>query len=134
MYQKQSGIILGFHGCDVTVQLSVLNSPTKHLQHSINDHDWLGQGIYFWENSPERALNFAQEVKKREPGKIQTSAVLGAIIDLGRCLDLLDAENLTFVKAAYDELKQIFDSAGKQLPENVVIKNSGEIQSPSSSP
>jgi hypothetical protein len=38
---------------------------------------------------------------KQKTGKIKTPAVLGAIIDLGNCLNLIDAEHLDLVKAAY---------------------------------
>jgi hypothetical protein len=114
MYQKQSGLVLG---CDLKIQKQVINSITNVLAPSKNDYDWLGHGIYFWENSPQRALSFAKEVKKRE-GSIQTPAVIGAVLSLGKCLDLLDSENLQLVKEAYEELKEIFEKAGAPLPQN----------------
>jgi hypothetical protein len=126
MYHKQSGLILGFHGCDKKTQLSVLNSSSAHLKRSTNDYDWLGNGIYFWENSPERALQFAIEKKKRGEDEIKNPAVLGAIIDLGECLDLLDFENTDLVKVAYHDLKKIYDSAGLQLPENIPFNQAGK--------
>jgi len=50
--------------------------------------------MYFWENGPSRALDYAQELKNRPAGKVKNSieepAVIGAIIQLGNCLDLLD--------------------------------------------
>ncbi len=118
MYQKQTGLILAFHGCDLKTQKEVLHSPSNILRASKNEYDWLGNGLYFWENSPERAMRFAREVKKREPEKIKTPAVIGAVIGLGKCLDLLDAENLELVKAAYADVKAIFESAGKPFPQN----------------
>jgi hypothetical protein len=126
MYHKQSGLILGFHGCDKKTQQSILNSSSAHLKHSTNDYDWLGNGIYFWENSPERALQFAIEKKKRGEDEIKNPVVLGAIIDLGKCLDLLDFENTDLVKAAYHDLKKIYGSAGLQLPENISFNQAGK--------
>jgi hypothetical protein len=38
---------------------------------------------------------------KTKIGEIKTPAVLGAIIDLGNCLNLIDAEHLELVKAAH---------------------------------
>ena len=126
MYQKQSGLILGFHGCDAKVQRSILKSSSHHLTGSLNDYDWLGNGIYFWENNPERAMQFAKEKKKREPEEIKIPSVLGAIIDLGNCLDLLDAENSALVKAAYEDLKKIYQSSGLPLPQNVSFEDEGK--------
>ena len=123
MYQKQSGLILGFHGCDKKVQQQVINSPSNLLVHSKNNYDWLGHGIYFWVNSPHRALQFAREAKRRG-ADINNPAVIGAVIDLGKCLDLLDSENLGLVKAAYSELKDVFDKAGQPLPQNIAPEGS----------
>jgi hypothetical protein len=50
----------GFHSCDKSVGLNVLNGK-DFLQHSTNPWDWLGEGIYFWEQNPGRALEYANE-------------------------------------------------------------------------
>lgn len=123
MYQKQSGLILAFHGCDITVQQQAICSSSNILLSSNNDYDWLGHGIYFWENSPQRAIEFARESAKRNKSDIKKPAVLGAAIELGRCLDLLDSANLQLVKAAYEDLKQIMEMAGEPMPKNKVLKN-----------
>lgn len=60
------GVIHGFHGCDRRVGETVLSSHTQHLKSSRNDYDWLGHGIYFWEASPERGLEFARAAKVRK--------------------------------------------------------------------
>jgi len=103
MYSTRSGLILGFHGCDHSVAQAVLNGRSS-LKASVNIYDWLGHGSYFWENSPARALEFAQHIQKnpnRSTGKITKPAVIGAVIDLGVCLDLLDYQNLQLLKTAY---------------------------------
>ena len=78
----------------------------------------MGRGIYFWENNPARALSFAQEQSKRKDSDIITPSVLGAVIDLGYCLDLLDEDNITLVKDAYDSLSKLYSLSGKVLPIN----------------
>ncbi len=118
MYQKQSGLIIGFHGCDSKIQKAVITSSNNILLSSKNDYDWLGHGIYFWENSPLRALEFANESAKRKQNNIKTPAVVGAVIELGNCLDLLDSANLQLVRRAYQEIKEIMDIAGEPMPEN----------------
>ena len=59
MYTTRPGLILGFHGCDNSISLKVLVGE-ESLRSSENEYDWLGHGIYFWENSDSRALEFAQ--------------------------------------------------------------------------
>lgn len=124
MYQKQSGLILGFHGCDIKTQQKIINTNQNVMIPSQKEYDWLGHGIYFWQNSPHRALEFAKESKKRKDSNIRTPAVVGAVLDLGNCLDLLDSENLQLVKGAYEEIKEIFKNADKELPKNIAPKGS----------
>lgn len=94
-------LVLGYHGCDLTVARKVV-SGADLLKPSQNEHDWLGSGFYFWEDSYARALRWAQDEERGQAGKIGTAAVLGAIIDLGNCLNLIDAEHLGLVKAAHE--------------------------------
>lgn len=93
-------LVLGYHGCDLSVARKVVASDDQLLP-SHNEYDWLGGGLYFWEDSPARALRWAREEAGRNSGKVQTPAVLGAIIDLGNCLNLIDTEHLGLVKAAH---------------------------------
>lgn len=76
LYQKQSGLIIGFHGCDSKVQKEAILSSKNILLVSNNAYDWLGHGIYFWENSPERALEFARESSKRNKNKFKNQRCL----------------------------------------------------------
>ena len=68
MYSKLPNLVLGFHGCDQSVYEEVI-IKNGMLNKSENTYDWLGHGIYFWENNPKRALEWAIELKKR--GKIR---------------------------------------------------------------
>lgn len=78
--------VLAYHGCDADVAAQLLaGMPFKPSE---NDFDWLGRGIYFWEHGSDRALRFAQFQKDR--GKVKEPAVVGAIIQLGHCFDLMD--------------------------------------------
>ncbi len=96
--------MFGFHGLDETVGRAVLNNETE-LKHSKNSYDWLGHGVYFWENSFERARQYAEESQVRKDSTIQNPFVIGAIIDLGNCLDLLDKKCLDLLRNAYIELE-----------------------------
>lgn len=79
--------VVGYHGCDRSVAEAVVLGRDR-IRASNNRYDWLGTGIYFWEQGPERALEFAQWKAGR--GELAEPAVLGAVIHLGRCFDLAD--------------------------------------------
>jgi hypothetical protein len=108
-------LVLGYHGCDLAVARGIITGRKEQLR-STNEYDWLGSGFYFWEDSPARALHWARDEAKRKTGKVKTPAVLGAIIDLGNCLNLIDAEHLHLVKSAYEAYLELCKiSGGKPL-------------------
>jgi len=120
MYSRKTGLILAFHGCDKSVVEDVLLGK-QNLKKSENLYDWLGHGFYFWENSPSRAIEYAMSLKKN-PHKakkvIKEPAVLGAVIDLGYCLDLLDYENLKLLKSAHEIIVETNSKSGNPIPLN----------------
>lgn len=65
LYSRRSNLVIGFHGCDKTVVDAVVAGKTDLLS-STNDYDWLGNGIYFWENNEERAWQWAKDLVKKE--------------------------------------------------------------------
>ena len=73
MYEKLPNLTIGFHGCSQETYEKVIlyNQPLKASE---NSYDWLGHGIYFWEQNLQRA----KEWSKRRYGK--DSAVIGAVI------------------------------------------------------
>jgi hypothetical protein len=120
LYQRLPGLVLGFHGCDREVGEAILCGSVQHLIQSENKYDWLGSGIYFWENDPLRAWEFAEEGNrkpKHQRGHIAEPFVIGAVIDLGFCLNLTDRRALDELSVAYDTLKLSY-SSGEQMPEN----------------
>jgi hypothetical protein len=129
MYSRGSGIIYGFHGCDKSVAENVVNLK-QPLKESINKYDWIGNGMYFWENSPSRALEFATHLMNN-PGKsknpIKDPCVIGSVIHLGNCLDLLDYEKLNLLKFGYEILEATLKSSNKPLPTNKPIGNLQEL-------
>ncbi|HEY0395166.1 MAG TPA: hypothetical protein VGD01_11790 [Candidatus Elarobacter sp.] len=85
---------------------------------SDNDFDWLGPGIYFWENNWGRALEFANEQMQRKGSKIKEPFVVGAVIDLGSCLDLTTKTSIDLVCVAHDLLTKEFAKSGARMPAN----------------
>ena len=93
LYSHRSQLVLGFHGCDAALAEQVVLGKTM-LKESDHDYDWLGHGIYFWENNVDRAEQWAKENSKLKNSSIKTPGVLGAYLDLGNCLDLTDSASL----------------------------------------
>jgi hypothetical protein len=110
-------LVLGYHGCDEALAKTVI-SDGEGLRPSANEWDWLGHGIYFWEDSYARALRWARDETKRKGGKVKIPAVVGAIIDLGNCLNLVDVEHVALVKAAHEEYVGICRTAPAPQAEN----------------
>lgn len=124
MYSRLPHWVLGFHGCDQSTYEDVLFHKGT-LEPSTNQWDWLGNGIYFWEHSYDRALEWAQGLKERK--KIKEPAVIGAVIDLGRCLNLTDYASSKVLKEGYKLLEAYCASSGVPLPENRPLKRSRDI-------
>lgn len=118
LYEKISNLILGFHGCNKHTFEEVIYRG-KMLKPSKNKYDWLGHGIYFWENGYDRALNWALEKFGKDD-----AAVIGAVIDLGQCLNLTDLSGTKALKEAFLIMKSLYESLGYKLPENRQLKNS----------
>lgn len=93
----------------------------RSLIASENDYDWLGHGVYFWEHNARRAFEFACEVRDGPHGRrqqIKRPAVVGGIIDLGLCLNLLDNRFIEIVRRAYADLVLLHQEAGEPIPRN----------------
>jgi hypothetical protein len=82
--------VIAYHGCEAETAERILAG--EPFRRSENDFDWLGHGVYLWEYGIDRALRWAQK-------KCTAPAVVGAIVQLGNCFDLLDTR-------ATDELAQ----------------------------
>jgi hypothetical protein len=116
VHRLSTSFIFGYHGCDRRIGESILAGQTT-LQKSENNYDWLGPGIYFWETNPERALQFAFEKLKRNQD-IREPYVVGAVIDLGLCLDLTTKDSLDLLKDAHESLMSTILSDGTDSPVN----------------
>lgn len=111
---KYDRTVIAYHGCDAEIAERLLAGES--FKKSQNDYDWLGEGIYFWEFGADRALKFAQDQKRR--GKTKTPAIVGALVQLGRCFDLMDTRFTEELPVAFHLLKDVHAEGGKPLPEN----------------
>ena len=106
--------VIGYHGCDAAVADRLLAGQS--FKPSDNDFDWLGSGVYFWEYGADRAMRFAMEQCAR--GKVATPAIVGAVLQLGRCFDLLDTRFTGDLAAEYAAWEAIMREAAIPLPVN----------------
>ena len=116
MHRLAASFVLGYHGCDRGTGESLLKG--EPFRPSANDYDWLGPGVYFWEANPQRGLEFARESSKRRNSAIQQPFVVGAVIELGLCLDLTTSGGIGLVKMAYRALYESTSAAAGPLPTN----------------
>lgn len=126
MNRHRSGFVLGYHGCDETVAEAILGGEEMRI--SARDYDWLGPGAYFWEGDETRAMEWADE--RVRMGKYRRSAVVGAVIDLGNCLDLTVRSHLDLLKDAHRSLVAAFAVAGKPLPQNKDVPRRAGAEKP----
>lgn len=131
MYSNLPNLIIGFHGCDMNTYENVIYKHEK-LHASHNSYDWLGSGIYFWENSLDRAEEWADSYCKRynrnhPDEKPKEPAVIGAVISLGHCLNLTDYGSTSILQMGYEILKLELSLLGKPLPVNRDISGNKDL-------
>lgn len=104
MYTSPSGLVLGFHGCDKSVADKVLSGKTR-LTSSTNSYDWIGNGIYFWENNPARALEYAKVIMKY-PERVRNP---------------IKEPAFSSVRAMFTEGKDVYNGAGFKEKNHIQI-------------
>ena len=120
MYDSRPNLLIGFHGCEEAVKQKLIHSSNS-FQISRKPYDWLGHGMYFWENNEDRAMEWALEKQKR--GEIDEPAVVGAVLQLGYCFDLLDSRYVNLLKNSYELMANSYKAVAKELPQNKSLRN-----------
>ena len=77
-------IVDGYHG---TTSSKVENIMSKGFFPSTNSYDWLGHGIYFWQDAPLRAIEWVRESAANPTDR---PVLVKARLRLSNCIDLLD--------------------------------------------
>jgi hypothetical protein len=117
LYKTQPSFVLGFHGCDEAIGRAII-AGEQPIEPSNNAYDWLGNGAYFWEGSPQRAWQWAESVHSRRPHFVKKPFVVGAVIDLGLCFSLTDIDSTAELRTAFELFKLATEEQGQALPEN----------------
>ncbi|MXV14416.1 hypothetical protein [Hufsiella ginkgonis] len=120
MTPYQPSYLIGYHACDKEIGMRILQG-NDDLNSSTNPWDWLGHGAYFWEQDVMRAAQYAYETAagmQRNKNGIKVPFVLGAIIDPGNCLNLVESRAMPVLSRAYEMINNIYHLSGKLLPTN----------------
>lgn len=115
-----SGYVIGYHSCDRELGLRLI-SGSDELKLSNNKWDWLGEGIYFWEDDPQRALQYATENaagSQKNKMAVKIPFVVGAVLDLGKCLNLVEVESLKILAKAHVSLTKLIEVSDTPMPVN----------------
>ena len=111
---RHARTVLAYHGCDPAFAARVLTGEVEiaDWKPSTNEYDWLGHGIYFWEYAPERALTWGNRPSAARGG------VIGAIVQLGNCLDLTDIKDTQLLADSFESVREEYEREGIELPTN----------------
>lgn len=115
LYNTRPNLMIGFHGCDISIRNELVNNPNK-IKKSQESFDWLGNGFYVWENNFSRAMKWAQDKQRR--GQILEPSVVGVVYQLEYCLDFTDSEFIDILAKYYELFKRDMSVAGIELPKN----------------
>jgi hypothetical protein len=105
-------LLLAYHGCDASTRDDLVTRRLSTLEHSRNEYDWHGPGIYFFEGDPQRALGFAKASARRPEAMftkrpIATPAVVGAVICAHSCLDMTVQKGLDEFEQTLEQLESL---------------------------
>ncbi|MCE9566395.1 MAG: hypothetical protein K8U57_30595 [Planctomycetes bacterium] len=103
--------VIGYHG--TTVEAADRLVAGDPFEESDEDDEWFGKGIYFWEHAFQQAWWWARRDDNPHP------AVIGAVLRLGRCFDLLDTGNVTLLRGFHDKMVADMQDVNAQIPVNV---------------
>lgn len=92
-YRDYHRTVVAFHGTTVAAANRLVNGGA--FTPSSKTFEWLGTGVYFWEYAPKQAWWWTKDLRKNPK-----PAVVGALIRLGNCLDLLDPDNVRWLKGS----------------------------------
>lgn len=85
--------VRAYHGTTLSNALTVVQHQAP-FDHSDNGGDWLGKGVYFFEDNLIRAIDWAKGRVSQLAltGKVEDPAVIAAELDLSQCLDICSSD------------------------------------------
>ena len=99
--------VYGYHGTSREKAQEIIDCG---FNLSTNDYDWLGTGVYFFQDAPVRALAWASERYPDSPAVIKSQLVLE------NCMDLLDIDWYPIIRETYAMFVCEYQKANIPLP------------------
>ncbi|MFB2878756.1 hypothetical protein [Floridanema aerugineum] len=99
--------VYGYHGTSAEAAEGIIQ---QGFNVSSNDYDWLGTGVYFFQDAPVRAWEWANQQHPTNP------AVIRSTIRLEDCIDLVDISWSSQIAAAYNLYLSKCQEANQPLP------------------
>jgi hypothetical protein len=109
----------GYHGTTLEAATNIVNN--KDFEREEREWHWLGQGVYFWQDAPLRAWEWAQHKAGEETanGRPVEPAVVSAVIDLKECLDFLDIRFWPLLDLAWQRVSRRHIDEGGEPPNQI---------------
>ena len=104
---SQPLLVYGYHG---TSKRSAQRIIERGFNPSTNNYDWLGTGVYFFQDAPKRAYAWASERYPESPAVIKSELVLN------RCIDLLDLDWYPIIRETYQMFVSEYQRGNVPLP------------------
>lgn len=99
--------VYGYHGTSREKAQEIID---RGFNLSTNDYDWLGTGVYFFQDAPGRALAWASERYPDSPTVIRSQLVLE------NSIDLLDIDWYPIIRETYAMFVSGYQKANIPLP------------------
>ncbi|HEX4104120.1 MAG TPA: hypothetical protein VHZ04_01415 [Candidatus Paceibacterota bacterium] len=112
--------VFGYHGTSAESAEAILEpgkQTAERFLFSENDTDWLGKGVYFFQDAPYRSREWPT-IRVPPPARTENPVVLCAEIDLKDCLDLLDIEAAKEIVESYPSMEVDYKKSERLLPVN----------------
>jgi hypothetical protein len=109
--------VWGYHGTTKEAAKSICQ---KNFLLSEKNYLWLGSGLYFFQDAPNLAWAWADELVSRIRGKsavVCEPAVICAQIVLEDCMDLLDSTWHEVLRLGREAVAKLYAAEDRKLPE-----------------
>ncbi|MFB2969289.1 hypothetical protein ACE1CD_09980 [Aerosakkonema sp. BLCC-F183] len=99
--------VYGYHGTSADAAAAIIQ---RGFNISSNDYDWLGTGVYFFQDAPLRAWEWANQQHPTNP------AVIRSVIRLEDSMDLLDIKWFPLLRNIYNSFVEEYRQTNRPLP------------------
>lgn len=118
-YELKKYKCTGYHGTDIKGAESILKSQT--FIPSTKEEEWLGRGVYFFENDKRQAVDYITKAKR-----VQNYKIIKANLETSKLFDLIDTETMygfcIVANAIKDRYKKLKTGKPRLLNNSVIIE------------